>query len=135
MSDIKIYRGKLAHANNKIAKLTGRPVPQRKALNSDDSNDFTDDDLYETEGHGDTDNLYGRSTQDTTIEETIECTSTRSSLSSAQLERAENSKKSDVDKMAALIGKYREIVCCLARLPDAKLPKHLLAYLNFFLVA
>lgn len=131
VSDIKIYRGKLAHANNKIAKLTGRPVPQRKALNSDDSNDFTDDDLYETEGHGDTDNLYGRSTQDTTIEETIECTSTRSSLSSAQLERVEDSKKSDVDKMAALIGKYREIVCCLARLPDAKLPKTLAGLSKF----
>lgn len=52
-------------------------------------------------------------------------------MSSAQLERAENSKKSDVDKMAALIGKYREIVCCLARLPDAKLPKTLAGLSKF----
>lgn len=121
--DVKIYRGKLANANNKIAKLTGKPVPQRKALDSDASEDLTSSDIYEPEGD---DNNFGEGpTQVTTTEETMECTSNGLSEDSDQLEKEEISGQVGTDKTAALITKYREIVCHLARIPDAQLPKTL----------
>lgn len=129
-NDIKIYRGKLVHANNRIAKLTGKPIPQRKMINPDDSDELIDSDASETENLGS--NFGEGSTQTTTEEETIECTS-NNPMNDYQLEDGELSKNSGIDKTTLLINKYREIVCCLARIPDAKLPKTIAGLGKFLL--